>query len=98
MINICQSWPGLQQTPLGKHQSEIANHRPEKPDMLSQHVKAESDKLSQHAECRQAIPTYIAKVIIYKGLQEPKTPDKQRQQIAVGIGDCQSKDNSILGS
>ena len=62
--------------PFGKHQSEIANHRPGKLDMLSQHAKAKSAKLSQHAECRHAIPTCIAKVIVHKGLQEPKTVDK----------------------
>ena len=67
IINIHQPWPGLPQTPLGKHQSEMANYGPGKPDMLSQHAKETADKLSQHAECRQAIPTCTAKVMVYKG-------------------------------
>ena len=67
IINSHQSWPGLQQTPLGKHQSEIANHRLGKPDMLSQH---------SNAKCRQSIPACIAKVIVYRGLKEPRTVDK----------------------
>ena len=44
--------------------------------MLSQHVSAKLDMLSQHAKCRQAIPACIVKVTVYKGLQEPKTADK----------------------
>ena len=74
-----QSWPCLQWIPLKKHQLITANHRPGKPDMLSQYAKAKSDKPYHHAKCRQAIPTCIAKVIVYKGLQEPRTVDKQRQ-------------------
>ena len=42
-----QSQPSLQWIHLNKHQSAIANHRPGKPDMLSQHAKAKSDQLSQ---------------------------------------------------
>ena len=49
IINSCQSQPSLQQTPSGKHQSEIANHKPGKPDTLSQHASAKLDTLSQHA-------------------------------------------------
>ena len=71
-----QSWPSLQQTALGKHQSEIANHKPGKSDMLSQHASTKLDMLSQHAKHRQAIPAYIANVIVYKGLLEPRTADK----------------------
>ena len=44
-----QSQPSLQWIPLNKHQLATANHRPGKPDMLSQHAKAKSNKLSQHA-------------------------------------------------
>ena len=76
IINNHQSWPGLQQTPLGKHQSEIANHRPGKTDTASQHASAKPDMLSQHAKCRQAIQACIAKDNVYKGLQEPKSVDK----------------------
>ena len=47
IMNKHQSWPSLQQTPLNKHQSETANQRPGKQNMLSQHASA--DKLSQHA-------------------------------------------------
>ena len=95
---------------MGKHQSEIANDRPGKPDMLSQQASAKLDTLSQNGKCRQAIPVCIATVIVYKGLQEPRTADKlwkseepntgdmQRQLIAVGIGDWQGNFNSILGS
>ena len=61
---------------MGKYQSEKANHRPGKPDILSQHASVKLDMLSQHAACRQAIPACIAKVIVYKGLQEPRTVDK----------------------
>ena len=61
IINSHQSWPSLQQTPFGKHQSETANHMPGKPDKISQHVSAKPDMLSQHAKCRQAIPACIAK-------------------------------------
>ena len=75
-----QSWPGLQQTPLGKHQSEIANHRPGKPDMLSQHTSTKLDMLSQHAKCRQAIPACIAEVTVYKGLHRA-----QNNSQAVGV-------------
>ena len=64
IINIHQSWPCLQQTPLNKHQSATANHRPGRPDMLS-----------QHAKCRQAILVCIAKVIVCKGLQDAKTAE-----------------------
>ena len=66
----------MQQTPLGKHQSEIANHRPGKPDTLSQHASAKLDMLTWDAKHRQAIPACIAKVIVYKELQEPRTADK----------------------
>ena len=48
-----------------------------------------SEKLSQHAKCRQAIPACIAKVIVYKGMQELRTVDKKwtsrDSKIAVGI-------------
>ena len=44
--------------------------------MLSQHVSAKRDMLSQDAKYRQVIPAHIAKVIIYKGLLEPRTADK----------------------
>ena len=71
-----QSQLSLQWIPLIKHQPVTANHRPGKPDTLSQHAKAKSDKLSWHAKCRQAILTCIAKVIVYRGLQGPKTVDK----------------------
>ena len=50
IINNNQSRPSLQQTPLGKHQSEITNHRPEKPDMLSQYESEKLDMVSQHAK------------------------------------------------
>ena len=40
IMNSHQSWPSLQQTPLGKHQSATANHRLGKPGTLSQHVNA----------------------------------------------------------
>ena len=76
IINGHQSQPDFQQRPLGKHQLEIANHRPGKPDTLSQHTSAKPDMLSQHAMCRQAIPACIAKVIEYKGLHELITVDK----------------------
>ena len=62
--------------PLGKHQSGIANHRSRKPDMLSQHASAKLDMLSQYTKHRQAIPACIAKVIVYKGLQEPRPVGK----------------------
>ena len=61
---------------LNKQQAATANHRPGKPDMLSQYAKAKSDRISQHAKCRLAIPTCITKVILYKGLQEPKTVNR----------------------
>ena len=61
VINNHQSQPSLQQTPLGKYQSETANHRPGKQDMLSQYASVKPDKLSQHAKQRQAIPACIAK-------------------------------------
>ena len=64
IINNHQSWPSLQQTPLGEHQSEIANHRLGKPDKLSQHASVKPDMLSQHAKCGQAIPACIAKFIV----------------------------------
>ena len=95
---------------MGKHRTEIANHRPGKLDMLTQHASMKLDMLSQQAKCRQAIPAHIANSIVYNGLleprtvdkpwesEEPDTGDKQREQIAVGIGDWQSNDNSILGS
>ena len=98
IINNKQSGPSLQHTSLGKHQSEIVNHIPEKPNTLTQHAGMKLDAISWHAKHRQAIPACIAKVIVYKGLQEPRmadklweseepnTEDKQRQQIAVGIG------------
>ena len=76
VINNNQSQPSLQQTPLDKHQSEIANHRPGKPDMLPLHASVKLDMLSQHAKCREAIPAYIAKFIVYKGLLEARTADK----------------------
>ena len=74
-----QSQPSLQWIPLNKHKSATANHRPGRPDTLSQHAKEKSDKLYQHAKCRQAIPTCIAKVTVYKGMQKPRTVGKQRQ-------------------
>ena len=99
---------------MGKHQSEIANHRPGKPDTLSQHARAKLDMLSQHAKCRQAIPTCIAKVIVYNELQEPRTADKlweseepktedkqwtsRENKIAVEVRNWKSNDNSIVGS
>ena len=61
IINNHQSWPSLQQTPLGKHQSATANHRSGKPDTLSQHASVKLDKLPQHAQHRQAIPAYTVK-------------------------------------
>ena len=70
-----QSWPSLQQTPLGKHQSATANHRPGKSDTLSKHASAKPDKLSQHANYRQDIPACIAKDTVKKGLQEPRTAE-----------------------
>ena len=76
ITNNNQSRPSLQQTPMGKHQSGIVNHRPGKPDMLSQYASAKLDMLSQHAKCRKAIPYFIANVIVYKGLQEPRAADK----------------------
>ena len=57
---------------LCKHQSEIANHRPGKPDTLSRCASVKPDMLSQHAKHRQAIPKCIAKVIVYKGLKSPE--------------------------
>ena len=45
-MNNHQSLPNLQQTPLGGHKSEMANHRPGKPDMLSQPASVKSDMLS----------------------------------------------------
>ena len=53
-----------------------ANHRPGKPDTLSQHASVKLDMLSQFAKHRQAIPACIAKVIVYKELQESRTVDK----------------------
>ena len=64
IINNHQSWPSLQQTPLGKHQSETANHRSGTSDKLSQHASAKTDMLSEHAKCRQAIPACIAKDMV----------------------------------
>ena len=99
-----QLQPSLQLKHSNKHQSATANHRPGKPDTLFQHAKAKSDKLSQHARCRQAIPVCIAKVIVYKGLQEPRTVDKQKQwnncgsQKSLGQEDKQSQHNNIPGS
>ena len=83
-INNNQSWPSLQQTSFGKHQSGIASHSPRKPDTLSNHrpgkldtlsyhVNAKLDMLFQHVKCRQAIPSCIAEVIVCKGLLEPRT-------------------------
>ena len=96
------SWSGLQQKPLGKHQSEIVIHKPGKPHTLSQHASAKLDMLSQNAKCRQAIPACIAKVTVYKGLQEPRTVDKwwtsRDSEIAIWIGGWQSNDNNTLGS
>ena len=76
IINNNQSQPSLQQTPLNGHQLATANHRPGRPDTLSQHAKAKSDMPSQHAKHRQAIPACIAKVIVYKAMQETRTADK----------------------
>ena len=73
--------------PLGKHQSRIANHRPGKPDMLSQHASSKLDMLSLHAKCRQAIPACITKVIVYKGLQEPRTVDKLWESVELNTED-----------
>ena len=44
--------------------------------MLFQHASAKLDMPSQHTKCTQAIPECIAKVIVYKGLQEPITVEK----------------------
>ena len=44
--------------------------------MLSQHANAKLDMLSQHAKHGQAIPACLAKVIVYKGLLEPRAADK----------------------
>ena len=63
-ISNSQSQPSLQWAPLNENKSATANHRPGKPDTLSQHASAKPDKLSQHAKYRQAIPACIAKVII----------------------------------
>ena len=49
IINNHQSWPILQQTPLNKHHLATANHRPGKPDTLSQHASVKPDTLSQYA-------------------------------------------------
>ena len=56
IIIIHQLWPGIQQTHLAKHQSETANHRPGKPDMLSQHASAKLDMLFQHAKVQTSYP------------------------------------------
>ena len=114
IINNYQSQSSLQQTLLGKHQSEVANHRPGKPNTLSQHASTKLDMLSQHVKHRQAIPICIAKVIVYKGLQEPRTADKLMESeepntedkqwtsrdtgIAVEVRKWHSNDNNILGS
>ena len=87
IINSHQSRPGLQKTPLGKHQSEIANHRPGKPDTLSQHESVKPDMLSQHAKHRQAIQACIAKVHVYKGMQECRTADKLWESEEPNTGD-----------
>ena len=75
---------------------KIANHMPGKPDMLSQHASVKLDMVSWHAKCRQAIPTCIAKVIAYKGLQGPKTVDKLWE--SEEPRNWWSNDNNILGS
>ena len=98
ILSSCQSWPSLQQSPLGKNQSEIANHRPGKPDMPSQHASVKLDMLSWRAKHRQATPTCIAKVIYIRGCKSPEQQtscgnqknliqrkvDKQRQQNSCG--------------
>ena len=62
-------------TPSGKHQSEIAIHKPGKLDTLSQDASTKPDMLSKHAKHRQAIPACIAKVIMYK--RSCKSPEWQ---------------------
>ena len=98
IINSHQSQPSLQKIHSYKLPLATANHKPGKPDMTCQHAKVKSDKPSQHARYRQAIPTCIAKFIVYKGLQKPRTADKQRQQNSCGSSNWQSDDNGILGS
>ena len=66
--------------------------------MLSKHANVKLDMLSQHAKCRQAIPTCIAKVTVYKGQAVDNQWTSRDSEIGVGSRDWQINDNSILGS
>ena len=72
IINIHNSWPGLQQTPLVKHQLEMANHGPGKPDTLSQHAKAKSDKLSSMQNADKLSEHAKQKSLYIRGCKNPK--------------------------
>ena len=77
IINNNQPQLSLQQATWNKPQSATTNHRPGKPDTLSQHATTKPDKLSQCAKCRKAIPPCTTKDTVYKGLLEPRAVDKQ---------------------
>ena len=47
-------------------------------------TKAKQDMLFQHAKHRQTIQACRAKLTVYKGLQKPKTADRQKQQNSCG--------------
>ena len=66
--------------------------------MLSQLASAKLDMLSQHANHKQAIPACIAKVTVYKGLQEPRTVDKLWESEEPDTGDWQSQHYNTSGS
>ena len=98
IINNNQSWPSLQQTSLNWHKSAAANHRPGKPDTISQHASVKLDTLSQHAKCIQAILACLAKIIVYKGLEEPRTVDKLWESEEPDTEDLQSQHYNTSGS
>ena len=79
IINNDQSRPRLQWLPLNKHQLTTANDRPGKPDMLSQYARQNQTSYPSMQSADKPIPACIAKVNVYKGLQEPRIADKQKQ-------------------
>ena len=81
-----------------KHQSEIAYYRPGKPDMISQHASVKLDMLSLHANHRQAIPTCIARVIVYKGKATYNHWTSSDSEIAVDVTNWLSNNSSIVGT
>ena len=85
IINNHQTWPSLQQTPFNKCQSETANHRPGKPDKLSQHASAKTQAIIA-CKVQTSYPSTHSKGHCIKGAARGQNSGiAETVEIAVGV-------------